>query len=174
MGTNINCQFCDRYLFCGHPDRPRIWGMFKRQCVLVEDPLGHCSLRRLFEEPREVKEKRKSLMIGEPKGGEKSTLMNLESCLVDHFGQVDGGRMEKQDFENIKSFQQRGLLVFGRIPSKLKLKRTHWVEFTEEAWQLAHKYRKEQAERCTATLSAGRVSRTLKKRGEELRGQKRN
>lgn len=120
-----------------------------------------------------MKGKRKSLATREPEGTEKSTLMYLEVCLVEDFGQVDGGRMKKQDFENIKSFQQRGLLVFGRVPSRLKLKNTHWVEFTEEGWQLAHKCRKEQAERCTSTLSAGRVcTRWSQQKGKRRVGEK--
>ena len=91
----------------------------------------------------------------------KSTLLYLETCLVDQRGRVESRRMNEEDFENIEKFKEEKLIDFGRIPFKEleKLNKlsgprtyTHWIKFTDRAWKLAHKFRREKAEKYVTTI----------------------
>lgn len=88
---------------------------------------------------------------------EKSTLLYLETCLVDQYGRVDGRKLNDEDMTNILKFKEMGLIEFGRIVfarikemRKYGIHRTHWVRFSNKAWKLAHKWRKERSERWIA------------------------
>lgn len=91
---------------------------------------------------------------------EKSLLLYFETCLVDTYGgKVQGARMNGEDMLIAENFERLGLIKLKRIPFKEfeKLRKklnlytpyTHTVRFiSEDAWTLAHKWRRERAERC--------------------------
>jgi len=90
---------------------------------------------------------------------EKSVLLYFETCLVDSYGgKVQGARMNGEDMLITENFERLGLIKFERIPfrkmEKLRKKLnmatpyTHTVRFIDEdAWTLAHRWRRERAER---------------------------
>ena len=87
---------------------------------------------------------------------EQSTLIYLETCLVDAYGRVEGRRMNGEDMKHIKKFKEMELIKFGRLKMKAiqKLRGdprghiyTHWVRFSGTAWKLAHRWRKERSDR---------------------------
>lgn len=82
---------------------------------------------------------------------ERSILLYAETCVVDHAGLLEGKRMNKDDLDALKKFEADGILKFGRIPGRLLGSMgardcTHWVEFTDAAWTLAHVLRRQVAE----------------------------
>lgn len=90
---------------------------------------------------------------------EKNTLLYLETCMVDANHFAEQRRMNDDDFKAIEKLKIRGLIDFGRIPSKViqsvhrknpHIQYTHWVRFTDQAWQLAHVARRERAARSIA------------------------
>jgi len=109
---------------------------------------------------------------------EKSLLLYLETCLVDHRGRVQSARMNKEDFEAIKHLESLGLIVFFRRrwseirgDTKKGIKRgtginTHEVRFSQEAWDIAHQLRRERAEKYVATFDHHRVGRN--ERGKKI------
>ena len=83
---------------------------------------------------------------------ERSILLYAETCVVDYAGLLEGKRMNKDDIEALKKFEADGLLKFSRIPASVlhgmvARECTHWVEFTDAAWTLAHTLRREMAEK---------------------------
>ena len=84
-----------------------------------------------------------------------SLMLYFETCLVDQCGRVEGIRMNKEDYDIAKKFSDAGLIEFGRIEFEemKRLKKicgkayTNYVKFSEPAWALAHKFRKDRAER---------------------------
>jgi len=88
---------------------------------------------------------------------EKSLLLYLETCLVDNRGNVTGVRMNDADFVIIKKWKEEGSISFQRVPfheitTAGVFPQTHTIKFTDEAWKLAHKFRRERAERHTETI----------------------
>ncbi len=91
--------------------------------------------------------------------GQQSLLMFLETRIVDHAGKVAGAHMNGEDFDQAQSWREEGLIKFGRIPTA-DINRpqiahrsgtnTNWVRFTDEAWKLAHRFRRERGDRLTA------------------------
>jgi hypothetical protein len=85
---------------------------------------------------------------------QRSILLYAECCLVDRGGLLEGVRMNADDVNELKAFAQAGVLEFGRIPAAL-LKEgsvrapipTHWVRFTDQAWELAAACRRLSAQR---------------------------
>lgn len=79
----------------------------------------------------------------------KSTLRYLESCLVERKGKVEERRLNQEDFSNIELMKGFDLIEFEEIPEEknYRSKYTHKVRFSDEAWNLAHKFRKEKSER---------------------------
>lgn len=81
---------------------------------------------------------------------EISLLLYLETCLVDQAGRVGMEQMNKDDIEIAKRWNEEGFIKFGRIlmtdiyPGS---NRTHFVNFSDEAWTLAHLYRKVRGEK---------------------------
>lgn len=85
---------------------------------------------------------------------QKSILLYAECALVDRGGLLTGARMNEDDMANLKLFADAGILKFGRIPHALlrsasrssdNYPSTHWVEFTDVAWELAQKLRLDRA-----------------------------
>jgi len=91
---------------------------------------------------------------------EKSLLLYFETCLVDSYGRVEGQRMNNDDVKIAERFAKMDLIKFGRLSFKAiqKLRGdphghiyTHYVRFTDKAWELAHKFRRERSERMITT-----------------------
>lgn len=89
---------------------------------------------------------------------ERSIILYAETCCVDAGGLLEGERMNADDMTALRKFADAGILTFGRIPARLleslsglRLP-THWITFTDEAWQLAQALRR----RCAAQGSASR------------------
>jgi len=86
---------------------------------------------------------------------QKSLLLYLETCLVDHAGKIEPYRMNEVDWENMVFFKSLGLIDWERLTAKYvtstrgcAYRPTHWVSFEcEDAWVLAHQLRRERAER---------------------------
>ena len=107
---------------------------------------------------------------------QRSQLLYAETCVVDGGGLMVGVKMNADDHAAMNAFQESGLLVWGRIPGWLlgmtpsqdgeKLPTrpdgvTHWVQFGERAWELAHALRKARARRgpyATAVFGDERVT----------------
>jgi len=88
---------------------------------------------------------------------EKSLLLYFEICLVDCRGQVRSAKMNMADFRIAKDLSERGLIKFGRISFKeIKMVGpdpvTHWIKFTDRAWGIVHKLRRQRAERHVPTI----------------------
>jgi len=83
---------------------------------------------------------------------ELSLLLYLETRAVDHGGLVETSHMNEEDDEIAKRWNEEGFIKFGRVYSKHVKKTAYgaasrWVQFTEEAWEEAHKERKARADR---------------------------
>lgn len=86
---------------------------------------------------------------------ERSLLLFLESRVVDQSGLVDTRYMNADDMDIAKRWHTDNFIGFGRLSMKsiddlqknTISKSTHWCEFSEEAWELAHKERRARAER---------------------------
>jgi len=92
-----------------------------------------------------------------------SLLLYMETCLVDERGKMKSARMNEADFMNMKSWKEAGFIDAGRLPGSevfdldnqaqvVSIRNTHWVRFTDEAWVLAHRLRRERAERYIDTI----------------------
>ena len=99
---------------------------------------------------------------------EKSLLLYLETRAVDYSGRVDGRHMNNDDMKIAKGWSESGFIRFGRLLCAEirslqerygKRVSTHWVELTDEAWQFAHKLRKEKAIRTMAKEGRNEQSR---------------
>jgi len=89
-----------------------------------------------------------STRIKELSRDEKSLLLYLETCVVDHAGAVDGRKMNQGDFEIVEKWNEVGFIKFGRICFKdISENRANWVFLSEPAWELAHKERRAKAGR---------------------------
>jgi len=81
---------------------------------------------------------------------EISLLLYLETCLVDQNGRVSSKHMNTDDKEIAKKWNDEGFIKYGRIKMAdiyLGSDRVHYVNFTDEAWKLAHQYRKIRGEK---------------------------
>lgn len=83
---------------------------------------------------------------------ERSVLLYAETCVVDYAGLLEGKRMNNDDIDALKKFEAAGILTFGRIPARalawmVGRECTHWVEFNDSAWALAHALRRQAAEK---------------------------
>jgi hypothetical protein len=90
--------------------------------------------------------------------GKRSTLLCCEDSLVNYGGRMIGARLTQTDFGNLRCFKRLGLLDFGAMDyadvDESRVPFTHWVTFTDLAWQVAHALRREQAEAATHYLAA--------------------
>lgn len=83
-----------------------------------------------------------------------SLLTYLETCLVDQYGRVEGQRINKEEITIIKQWVMEGFVEFGRLSMEAiqKLRGnpnghiyTHWVRFSDAAWRIAHKLRRQRS-----------------------------
>lgn len=83
---------------------------------------------------------------------ERSILLYLETCCVDHGGLCEGIRMNDTDFACIQVLKAEGVIEhFGRLPMKLikeisEPTRNHFCILTELGFDLAHAARRARAE----------------------------
>jgi len=84
---------------------------------------------------------------------EKSILLYAETCMVDGGGLLESRRMNGEDFVALGKYQTQSVLKFGRIPFRAieaaksyRREPTHWVTFTDRAWEIAHALRRQRAE----------------------------
>ncbi len=78
---------------------------------------------------------------------ERSVLLYAETTLVDYGGLMEGARLNQYDYHALDTLQAAGLLTWGRVPGRLlgqfvSRNITHWVEFTDAGWDLAHHLRR--------------------------------
>ena len=92
---------------------------------------------------------------------EASLLLYLEARMVDNDGTVDPRMMNKTDFDIAERWGRSGFIEFGRLKareieylaSKLPASsgrpspRSHYVRFTPQAWEAAHRERRARSER---------------------------
>lgn len=95
---------------------------------------------------------------------EKSLLLYMETGAVDHGGKLAGARMNADDFEIAKRWNESGFVSFGRIAyhditpeSTTGPAVTHWCVLSEEAWVAAHAERKARCQRLMDKLKAERI-----------------
>lgn len=90
-----------------------------------------------------------TLAIDKMTHDQKSCLLYLETCAVDHGGLVEGQRMNREDHDAAKVFQAAGLVELHRIPSFLLdhtgRPYTHWCRLTDAGFTLAHTLRQQRA-----------------------------
>jgi len=89
---------------------------------------------------------------------EENLLLYFECCLVDNRGLVEGERMNGEDFKIAKQMASEGFIAFGRRPfdnikKSVNPSFTHWIRFTEDAWNYAHGLRIGRAEKHNETIS---------------------
>ena len=88
------------------------------------------------------------MKLSEMTKDERSLLLYLESRATDQGGTVDARRMNKEDFDIAKRWNEDGFIEFGRVAScDLAIDRTYWVVLTPPAWDLAHQERIARADR---------------------------
>lgn len=85
----------------------------------------------------------------------KSLIMYFETCMVDSCGKVKGCKINAEEFDMAKQLTAEGLIEFGRLKfheerslRKIDMQNgyTHYVRFSEKAWTLAHKFRRERSQ----------------------------
>lgn len=74
---------------------------------------------------------------------DKDTLRYLESCMVDKKGKLDPEKMNFHDFKSIDYFAMAEIVEIEERDSSGEIKIT---KFSDKAWELAMKCRKDQAE----------------------------
>lgn len=76
---------------------------------------------------------------------ERSLLLYLECCCVDYEGLIDVRKMNKEDIEIAKRWNEAGFITFGRVSAKSifsgSAKKSHCCTLSPEAWNLAHRER---------------------------------
>lgn len=84
---------------------------------------------------------------------ELNLLLFLETQAVDNGGKVRGNRMNKEEFDTAKAWNESGFVQFGRLKmadidsERTQDVSTHWVRLSEAAWAAAHKERRARAVR---------------------------
>lgn len=91
-----------------------------------------------------------------------SLLLYLETRAVDYDGKVAMEKMNKEDLEQAKAWNESKFIGFGRIClkdiDKRQLSSSSWIELSEEAWTMAHTQRKLRADRGMASRSWRKTS----------------
>ncbi|WP_234775050.1 hypothetical protein [Paraburkholderia tropica] len=97
---------------------------------------------------------------------ERSILLYAETVCVDYGGLLDAQRMNSDDLDALRKFQEAGILTFGRIPSWVlgevrsdSRRPSYWITFTDAAWNLAHALRRKRAEK--PSVSRAKVDAAL-------------
>lgn len=92
---------------------------------------------------------------------EISLLLYFETCVVDSKGLFEAKHVSSADFILAGKLREEGLIDWGRIPAEVILAKgesnpawrsTHWVWFSDEAWEITHKARRAKAERIMSDL----------------------
>lgn len=99
---------------------------------------------------------------------ENSLLLYMETQTVDYGGKLQGVRMNADDFEIAKRWNEIGFVLFGRIAANDistrgtsgEYPRTHWCVLSDEAWVTAHAERRARFERLTNKMAILRVGLT--------------
>lgn len=83
---------------------------------------------------------------------EKSILLYLETCLVDSSGRVDLRRMNEEEINKVKIWSEDKFVILNRLPSEMVFGDNrspshfkHYVVFSDEAWEIAHKERRDRS-----------------------------
>ena len=92
---------------------------------------------------------------------EKNLLLYFETQAVDYGGTLESVRMNADDFDIAKRWNEAGFVHFGRIAfHDIKMHggvaRDQWCVLSEEAWKMAHAERRARCERVMATLKVER------------------
>lgn len=92
------------------------------------------------------------MKLSEMNRDQRSLLLYLETCAVDHGGSVDAIHMNHEDFRQAEEWAASGFIEFGRIafgafPKQNGRERTSWVRFSDDAWRIAHEERRARCER---------------------------
>lgn len=87
---------------------------------------------------------------------EASVLLYAETTLVEYGGLMESIRMNDADRMAMDSLQASGMLTWGRVPGRLLdqfvgRSVTHWVDFTDAGWALAHQLRRDRCEKTRKT-----------------------
>lgn len=96
---------------------------------------------------------------------EKSLLLYMETQAVDYGGKLQSVRLNADDFEIAKRWNESGFVRFGRIAANdIKTRgdsgehpRTHWCVLSEAAWVAAHSERRARCQRQMDNLTAQRI-----------------
>ena len=90
---------------------------------------------------------------------ERSQLLYMETRLVDQKGILNEKQMNDDDRAICKRWDAEGFIVYKRLPfdviesrgrqftNSMTKQETTYVEFSDEAWQLAHEERRRRADR---------------------------
>ncbi len=79
---------------------------------------------------------------------QKSLILFLETRVVDYAGRVRIAHMSPDDSIQAKVWAKAGFIGFGRIVHQdINRDGTHWVTFTDEAWDAAHRERQAKGKR---------------------------
>jgi len=77
---------------------------------------------------------------------EQTCLLYLENVSVECGGKLAPARMNEEDWEFMKKWKAEGVIDYGRIKAKdiepSEFPATNWVTLSEDAWIVAHRYRK--------------------------------
>lgn len=96
---------------------------------------------------------------------EKNLLLYMETQAVDYGGKLQSVRMNADDYEIAKRWNESGFVLFGRIAANDistrgdagEYPRTHWCVLSEEAWAAAHAERRARCKRLMDNLTARRL-----------------
>lgn len=79
---------------------------------------------------------------------ERSLLIYLETCSVDNRGKIDPRRLNDDDIEILKEWEDYKFIKFGRVKTvDIKDHCCSWIILSDKAWEVAHDERKARAER---------------------------
>lgn len=93
---------------------------------------------------------------------EKNLLLYMETQAVDYGGTLEGVRMNSDDFEIARQWNETGFVQFGRISfhdikKHAGIARDHWCVLSEEAWVIAHSERRARCQRLVDKLTVRRT-----------------
>jgi hypothetical protein len=90
----------------------------------------------------------KQLLLSDMSKEERSLLLYFESRCVDNNSGIDPRCMNENDFKIAKKWNENGFIEFRRVFSGyLTEKLSHYVNLSDDAWNLAHEERQARAER---------------------------
>ena len=70
---------------------------------------------------------------------ERSLLLYLETCAVDHAGLVDIRHMNSDDIELANKWSDSGFIKFGRVAfHDINKGYSHWCQLSVDAWSLVN------------------------------------